>query len=45
MEDIEKLKLAISKLESRNEHGNKDYDNCLRWLKELLEIKLVEPKQ
>lgn len=39
MDDIEELRDAIYRLKSRNESGNKDWENCLRWLKELLELK------
>lgn len=37
--EIELLKDAIRRLEILNEGGNPDWENCYRWLNELLAIK------
>jgi hypothetical protein len=42
-EEIEELKLAIDKLHMRKriEGSNKDLDNCIKWLTELLRVKEI----
>jgi hypothetical protein len=39
LNEIEDLKSAIRRLELWNQPGNPDWENCLKWLKELLAIK------
>jgi hypothetical protein len=39
LSEIEELKDAIRRLELMCEPGNRDWENCLKWLKELLVIK------
>jgi hypothetical protein len=42
MTEIEELEYAINQLKARNETGNRDWENCIKWLTELLEIKKVK---
>jgi hypothetical protein len=43
-EDIRDIESALNQLQGHGAKGTRDWDNCVRWLTELLEIKRKQPE-